>query len=139
MLTYNDVQTLIANGLTAKGYNPLPVFHPGPGPDLDAQDVNPNSMVVIQLLAGLGETTDGAFDRASFQVRSIGPQLDYTSAEQLAQDIDHILLAVVSSKSATGKWGLPIVRTGGSPVLLQQDVGDRYHFICSYIWEVVYV
>jgi hypothetical protein len=139
MLTYNDVQTLIANGLTAKGYSPLPVFHPGPGPDLDAQDVNPNSMVVIQLLAGLGESTDGAFDRASFQVRAIGPQGDYLSAETLARDIDQTCLTVVSSKSATGKWGLPIVRTGGAPALLLQDDGDRYHFICSYIWEVVYV
>jgi len=138
MLTYDDVRTLISDGLTVKNYNPLPVFQPGPGPDLDAQDSSPYQMVVVQLLAGLGQATEGLFDKASFQIRAIGPQGDYTSAETLARDIDQVLMATVASRSASGKWGLPLYRTGGAPALLMQDNGDRYHFICSYIWEVEY-
>ena len=119
-------------------YDPLPVFDPGPGTDLNVQDLSPNMLVIITLTPGPGLDIEGLFDRAAVQVRSIGNQQDYNSAETLAQDIDRVMTALDSSQMLNGKRLLSVVRSGGAPALLPSDDGDRYHFTCNYIWEVSY-
>ena len=138
MLSYTDVQTFISNYLTNIGYTPLPVFDPGPGVTVDAIDKAPNQLVILTLTAGASLDAEQVFDRPAVQVRSIGPQLDYLNAETLAQDIDKAMVAVDQSQYINGKWVLSILRTAGAPQLLLKDDGDRYHFTCNYIWEVVY-
>ena len=137
MLQYADVQTYLESQLTPL-YNPLPVFDPGPGSDPKVQDLNPDMMVIISLTGGAGMDSEEVFDRASVQIRTVGPQQDYTGAEKLAQDVDRAMVKIDSSQSLNGKWTLSVVRSGGAPALLLIDDGDRYHFTCNYIWEVVY-
>ena len=139
MLQYADVQGYVASKLTALGtYDPLPVFEPGPGSDQVVQDASPNMMVIITMGGGPGLEIEELFDRAGFQIRAIGAQSDYSSGEQLAQDVDRALVALDSSQNINGKRTLSVVRSGGSPSLLVKDDGDRYHFTCNYIWEVQY-
>jgi hypothetical protein len=138
MLKYSDVKTYLEAYLSNLEYDPMPYFDPGPGTDLNVQDLSPDSMVIITLNPGPGLDMEEVFDRPGLQIRAIGPQQDYDAAEQLAQDIDKALVAVDSSQSINGKWTLSVVRTGGAPALLLVDDGDRYHFTCNYIWEVVY-
>jgi len=141
MLAYIDVQTYIADQLTKLNYDPLPTFDPGPGADINVQDLVPGAMVILTIGAGAGMDSELLFDRPAVQVRVIGPQQDYAGAETLAQMIDKLmgdLGGATASRTINGKRILSIVRAGGAPTLLPQDDGDRYHFTCNYIWEVVY-
>lgn len=139
MLSYDDVQTYVQGSLTALNYyDPLPMFDPGPGTDINVQDESPDSMVIITLTPGAGLDSEEVFDRAGIQIRTIGPQNDYAGAEKLAQDVDKAMVALDTSQSVNGKWTLSVVRAGGAPSLLLTDDGSRYHFTCNYIWEVEY-
>lgn len=137
MLTYTDVEGYLSSAL-APSYNPLPFFDPGPGSSLRVQDLDPDTMVIITVGNGPGLDMEEVFDRVSVQIRTIGPQQDYTGAEQLAQAVDKAMVALDHSQNLNGKRLLSVVRSGGSPSLLPQDDGDRYHFTCNYIWEVQY-
>jgi len=116
----------------------MPTFTPGPSADIDATDIAPEALVIITLWPGGGLDSEEVFDRAGVQLRTVGPQMDYTGSEQLAQDCDRAMLSIDQSQHINGKWTLSIVRSGGAPALVQKDDGDRYHFYCNYIWEVVY-
>ena len=139
MLSYADVEALLTQTLTNLGtYDPMPVFTPGPSADIDATDISPYQLVIITLWPGGGLDSEEVFDRAGIQLRTVGPQSDYMHSEQLAQDCDRAMIAVDHSQNINGKWTLSIMRAGGAPALVQKDDGDRYHFYCNYIWEVVY-
>jgi Bacteriophage minor capsid protein len=142
MLAYVDVETYVSVQLTTLGYSRLPVFTPGPATDLNVQDLSPNEIVIITVGGGAGMDSELLFDRPGVQIRTIGRQDDYNSAEALAQAVDKTMgdMGIYASATRTinGKRVLSIVRTGGAPSLLLKDDGDRYHFTCNYIWEVVY-
>ena len=141
MLAYADVEAYVRTQLTNQDYTPLPYFTPGPSSDPDVQDLVPDAMVILTIGAGAGMDSELLFDRPGVQVRTIGPQQDYTGAETLAQAIDKVmgdLGGATASRTINGKRILSIVRAGGAPTLLLKDDGDRYHFTCNYIWEVVY-
>jgi Bacteriophage minor capsid protein len=139
MLTFSDVETYLQGYLLALDrYNPLPYFDPGPGATLDSQDMNPDRMVICWIAAGAGFDSEMVFDRPMVQIRTIGLQMNYSDAEQLAYDCDRGMTAIDHSQYINGKWVLAITRSGGGPTLLMKDDGDRYHFTCSYIWEVTY-
>ena len=121
--------------LTNLGYDPLPIIDPGPGPDRDALDLSPASLLLLTIGPGAGLSTEGAFDRPSVQVRAIGEQSDYASAEKLAFDVDTGFVLLDHSQSVGGRWFLSMVRSGGGPALLLKDDADRYHFTCNYIYE----
>jgi hypothetical protein len=138
MLQFVDIETFLQAQLTVLGYNPLPVFDPGPGYNLDAQDASPDQMVLVSIGAGAGFSTEQVFDQPMVQLRAIGKQSDYTDAEKLAQDCDKIMSGVAQSQFINGKWVTAINRVGGGPSLLIKDDGDRYHFTCNYIVEIEY-
>lgn len=138
MLQYADIELYLQGYLTGLGYNPLPTFDPGPGVNLDAIDIAPDQLVLVSIGAGAGFSTEEVFDRPMVSLRTVGKQMDYTNAEQLAQDCDKGLCAVAQSQFVNGKWVTSINRVGGGPALLLKDDGDRYHFTCNYIVEVVY-
>lgn len=138
MLTYSDISTYLEGWLTTVGYNPLPYFDPGPGVNLDAIDANPDRIVLCSIGGGAGFSTEMVLDRPMVALRTIGKQMDYTDAEQLAYDCDQGMAAIDHSQFVNGKWWTSINRVGGGPALLLKDDGDRYHFTCNYIVEVVY-
>jgi hypothetical protein len=138
LLQYADVQSYLEPKLVAKGYDPLPVFDPGPGSFIDAIDVSPDMLIIITPWPGGGLDSEAIFDRAAIQLRTVGPQMDYAKAEQLAIDCDQALISFALSQLVNEKWWLSVQRAGGSPALLQKDDGDRYHFYCNYIVEVEY-
>jgi len=138
LIGFADVQAWLEPKLVAAGYNPLPVFDPGPGPNLDAQDVDPNMLVIVSPWPGGGLTTEELFDQGAVQIRAVGPQNDYDTAEQLARDCDKGMISFDLSQRVNGKWWLSVTRAGGSPALLLQDQGDRFQFYCNYIVEVEY-
>lgn len=134
MLSYADVVELLEDQLEP----PLPYFDPGPGADTGVQDLTPDTMCIITLSGGPGLDSEELFDQVGVQIRAIGPQQDYASAEALAQAIDKALVSIDTSQAINGKHTLSIIRSGGAPSLLLIDDGDRYHFTCNYIWEVAY-
>jgi Bacteriophage minor capsid protein len=144
MLKYEDVRGFISTLLSELGYgtetNPMPVFTPGPGTLGTVLDISPGRLVILTMGAGAGLDMEEVFDRPSVQVRSVGLQMDYNDAETLAQNIDQGLIGALvnGSQVVNGKYTLRIVRAGGGPALLEKDTGDRYHFVCNYIWEVTY-
>jgi hypothetical protein len=137
LLSYSDVVEYLAGWLTGLGYDPLPVFDPGPGVDTDAIDVSPGRLVLLTLGSGAGYDVEMVFDRPAVFVRTVGNQMDYADAEKLAFDVDAGLTFPLDHSQLLGdKWLLSVVRAGGGPALLLKDDGDRYHFTCSYIMEV---
>ena len=138
MLNYADVKGVVSAALTAQNWKPMPLFDPGPGSDLVVQDLTPDTMIIITLTPGAGLDSEELFDRAGIQVRTIGPQEDYDTAEKLAQAVDKALIAIDHSQQINGKRTLSVTRAGGAPALMPIDNGDRYHFTCNYIWEVQY-
>jgi hypothetical protein len=139
MLMMKDVTTLLDSYLTSTGrYSTMPVMVPGPATNVDAEDYAPEALVIISLWPGQGLVTEGLFDRAGVQLRTIGKQMDYQSAELLAMDCDKAMTSIEISQHINGKWVVDIWRAGGSPTLVLKDDGDRYHFFCNYIWEVEY-
>jgi hypothetical protein len=138
MLLFSDIEAYLTGYLTSVGYDSLPVFDPGPGIDLDAQDVNPDRLVLLSLSSGAGFDVEMIFDRPVVAIRTIGLQMDYADAEKLAYDCDKGMTAIDHSQFVNGKWVLAITRVGGGPALLLKDNADRYHFTCNYIVEVEY-
>lgn len=140
-MRYSDVQQFVAAQLTAVfeyGVNPskpLPVFSPGPAADQIVQKAGPNALVFLTVGGGSAQGTEGLFDKPFIAVRAIGKQMDYDSAECLASDVDAILLSVSGNSLVGNANVLYVVRSGGGPLLLQQDAANRYHFSCSYIVE----
>ena len=141
MLAYVDVQSYLETQLTGLGYDPLPLFEPGPATNIITQDLSPGMMVIISIGSGPGYDMEKVFDRVMVQIRAIGNQQDYTSAESLAYDIDRQmgdLNGPTATRWINGKRILEINRAGGAPTLLLLDDAERHHFTCNYVWEVVY-
>jgi hypothetical protein len=137
MLKYADVVQYLTQTLPPQ-YSDIYYSH-GPSTDTSTFDSVPDSIIVVTIGSGPGFDSEMLFDRSMVQIRSIGPQFDYSGAEDLADAIDKALVAVDSSRLINGKWTLSIVRSGGPPAPLLRDDGDRHHFTCNYVWEVEYV
>lgn len=109
------------------------------GPELPPS--MPNRCVVMTLTGGPGTLTEeGAFEQISFQVRCIGEQNDYDSAEGLAFAVDRLFRAVptqtIPVADADPVRLLSLVRSGPPPSALMVDDADRHHFVASYIATV---
>jgi hypothetical protein len=137
MLAYQDVVDYLTPKLEALNYDPMPVFNPGPGVNIDATDVSPNMLVIITFTPGGGPDSEYLFEKQAFQVRTVGPQMDYSGAEKLAQDVDGAFYGFQISQEVNGKWWLSVWRIGSLAMLMKDD-GDRYHFTGNYILEVEY-
>lgn len=104
------------------------------GPDLPEY---PGEFLLITPTGGPGLQTDGYTDVHSFQVRAVGDQNDYDSAERLAVLADLNLLRLgMNSQEAFDTWVVSISRSGGSPTVLMRDEAERHHFVASYLVEV---
>lgn len=111
---------------------PFSEFTVEPGPMLAD---TPGPYVLATLYGGPGEDVDGAMDDVSWQIRVVGPQNDYETAEDAAEMIDLAMLGHHSSHIA-GVWVSGIRRVGGAPAPLMRDEAERTHFVCSYVASV---
>lgn len=113
--------------------NPNVLVAPGP----DDPDI-PWSYVLITRTGGAGHATDGTTDRVSYQFKSVGEQNQYDQAEQLAYELDKVVLGDGSSfyMPVTNVYLVSVNRMGGGPSALMTDDGDRTHFVCDYQFEV---
>lgn len=106
-----------------------------PGPELPE---NPNNCVILTRYGGIGLEADGALDNVAWQVRSIGKQGSYESAEEIADAIDdgfmnHFSQYIQFSMDPDDRrWVPSIQRVGGAPNPLLTDDAERTHFVCSY-------
>lgn len=101
------------------------------GPELD--EGFPGSYVVITGTPSTF-TTERLFERVEFQIRAIGEQLDYGSAEALAATVDRLMDA--RSIRVGGLYVVEVERSAGGPSPLMVDDADRHHFVCNYYMEV---
>lgn len=140
-MRYSDVETFVSAALVDLGYaldDPTsPVLNPGPPTTPELLKLSPNRLVFLFLGNGAGLTTEGLYDRVFLSVRTIGRQEDFTDAENLAYQLDNILLTATEAGPIVMGTArvLYVTRTGGAPALLEKDAADRYHFSCSYLIE----
>lgn len=139
-LRYSDVYTFVTEGLAGLGYGKpagptMPLLDMGPATVAQLQKKSPGPMLFLTVGNGVGLTVEGLYDRPFITVRAIGAQNDYAYAEQLAYDVDNLLLGVTGNALIGECEVLYVNRTGGAPQLVDFDSGDRYHFQATYITE----
>lgn len=115
-----------------------------PGPVLPEW---PGSYVLLSPISSPGHGTDGVTDTAGWQVRAVGEQGDYDSAESLAWAIDDAIMllngtTVIPEVQVDDETTIAAVRVisgyrvGSPPTVLQVDDAGRHHFVCSYLFVV---
>lgn len=130
MKKYSDMKAAVRVILDAAGYLDVDIY---PGPELP--DI-PGKYVVLTRYGGPGIELEGVLDAVSWQVRSVGWQMeDDESAEGIADAIDIAFLSHYS-RQVGSVWVAGIQRVGGAPSSLMKDEADRTHFVCSYIVSV---
>lgn len=138
MLTYSDAQTFVSAGLTAKGYGVgngpvMPAFHPGPPAIQVLWKKTPQGVVFLTVGNGIGLDKEGLYDKPFIVTRVIGRQNDYDYAQNLAYDIDALMLAV--ENGTVGSTRTLFITRNAPPQLVDYDSADRYHFQTTYIAE----
>lgn len=94
-------------------------------------------VIVVNMQQGPGITLDGLFDIVGFSIRCRGGENNYQDAENIALDVDSILLASPTSFEIGDVRVLGIGRTGGAPQVLPfTDTENRYIATCNYYAEV---
>ena len=140
-MRYSDVESFAHDGFVALGYDDttygFPVLDPGPATDANLQKLSFDRAVFLTIGNGAGLTSEDLFDRLFITTRVVGQQNDYADAEQLAWQLDTMLLSVNAKpvRMIGTARVLYVARTGGGPVVLEKDSADRYHFTCTYITE----
>lgn len=96
----------------------------------------PDKLVTLTPTPGPGYILEAAGDVSAFQARVRGGQNDQDSAEDLAFELDSLILgAQFPALSTSGKTIIHVHRQGGTPSPLgaDPDDGDRYSYICVYL------
>lgn len=90
-------------------------------------------IITISMQPGSGLIMEGLFDTPGFQVRCRGGENNYQDAENIAMEVDSILLAAPTSFDIGDVRVDFIGRSGGAPQALPfTDPSDRYVFTCNY-------
>lgn len=90
-------------------------------------------IISISMQPGTGLIMEGLFDTPGFQVRCRGGENNYSDAENIATEVDSILINSPTSFDI-GEVRVDFIgRTGGAPQALPfTDANDRYIFTCNY-------
>lgn len=139
-MRYNDVYTWVQDQLKAKGYGKsggprMPKIDPGPPTIQGLWKKSPKGMLFLTLGNGAGLAMEGLFDRTFLVVRVVGEQDNFAYAENLAYDMDDILLAVDHNTTIGTGLTLYVTRTAGPPQLIDYDASNRYHYQSTYLME----
>ena len=131
-MRFVDLKAMIEGYLRSvdfEKYGDLEVY---PGPN---DPRIPDWYVLITMTGGPGYNTEGLFDGVSYQVKMVGKQHDYTSAEDTALVIDKFIMSFYTGKFGN-TWLTHFQRIGGRPAALMVDDADRHHFVASYVADV---
>lgn len=104
----------------------------GLGTDLTILTRGKGRMLVITLSGGTRSIIEQHFDQHMLTVRMIGTQADYDDAEDLAGDVDALMVCPQSVPFGSTR-ALWVNRAGGPPTHMMTDRSRRAHFSCSYI------
>jgi len=105
-------------------------------PQYDAELVkkSPQELIFATLGGGPGLSTEEVLDGIFLSLRVCGRQKDYASAETLALRLDTALLTLGAGNATMGSAPIKsLARSGGRPVPIDYDVGDRTHFQTTYV------
>lgn len=90
-------------------------------------------VIVVTMQPGTGLQLEGLFDAPAFQIRCRGAENNYTDAENIALDVDSILLHAPTNFILGDVQVDYIGRVGGAPQALPfPDTSSRYTFTCNY-------
>lgn len=138
-MRYADIEAFVTAGYEALEYDQsdpsFPVIDPGPPTNTENLKLSSDRIVFLGLGGGPGLASEELTDRIFISAHVIGQQNDYADAENLAWQLDTMLLQVCSNSVIGNATALYITRTGGSPTLLEKDAAERFHFTCSYLVE----
>lgn len=112
-----------------------PEINPGP-PTYEGVADTAGPAIVLTIGGGPGLELEDTYDRTMVAVDVAGDQNDYDGAEAFARWLDSLFLAITTPQTVAGSRVLAVRRTGGSPVPISVDDGDRWHFGCSYTWRI---
>lgn len=129
MITFAQIKAFSRGILDNANLDQVSIF---PGPEVE--DV-PDETLVWTPFPGSGLELEGVLDRRAWQMRAIGAQEDYESAETIANVIDIAFISHHSSEVG-GLWVPSIERVGGAPTPLMKDDAGRTHFVGSYLISV---
>src|SRR4051794_38331545 len=93
---------------------PLVTFYPARY-DANSEQLSPDAMMFLSLGGGPGLHGEVRLDRSLITARTIGPQNDYDTGEDMAFTLDAVLLAVDRPATIGAARVLYINRTGGAP------------------------
>lgn len=124
-MRYSTIKAIIEPMLQADF--PKAVVYPGP-----AMPENPSMAVILTPFGGGAQEVDGLIDAVNWQVRAVGYQNNFESAEDLAWAVDTVLIGLRSGQHG-GVHVVSFPRLGGPPSVLMVDNADRHHFVCSYM------
>lgn len=126
-MTFDQFKTLIYSATSSTEAD----FRIYPGPDLPHEDAG--KCLVLTLVGGPGYQMEHMADVRNWQVRTIGEQNDYNSAEALAYLVDRAFEA----REDRAHHVLMITRSGSPPTPLLVDDAERWHFVATYSSTVV--
>jgi Bacteriophage minor capsid protein len=92
-------------------------------------------VIYVRLQSGPGYSLEGVQDNLTFSVECRGADRNYDDAENIAWDVDRIVLTlgVVPYTFADGTYMYFMGRTGGPPTeITVADSSGRYAFTCNY-------
>lgn len=122
-----------------------------PGGPIDVEQVDvgrpgrplpkmPNRLAAVYAVPGTGESHEGVFDGATYQVRLRWEPGDPIGAERAARELDHRIRQAGAESQPIGDdaWLLSVSRTGGgmSPLENGDGDGDRATFTGTYLFPV---
>lgn len=122
-----EVVALVESLRVPAGAATVPVIK---GPQLPP---NPGRFVLVSSTSGPGLDSEEIVDTQGFQLRVVGDQHDYESAEDLAWNLDREIIRFgAHSKMVDDTWVVSIKRAGSAPSVLEQDEAFRWHLVCTY-------
>ncbi len=130
-LRVEDLETLLRDNGMGQAVGVLPG---GPGIPVPT---DPGPLLVVTFLPGFGYDGSGVTEHGQFQVRTVGPQSDHDATRDLALRVDRVLAPQTGHGPLTlnSLHVVEISRTGG-PQLLLRDEGNRYHYVCTYSYQI---
>lgn len=94
-------------------------------------------VITISMGQGFGPTMDGILDTPGFQVRCRGAENNLADAENIAMEIDSVIMRAPTSFFIGDVYVDYLGRSGGAPQqLAMNDSLSRFTFTCSYFASV---